>query len=375
MLPNDGASLGVVFGESYAELHRLTPAEVGAVDVMSQVRNFSQPLAEQIEHMRKQLRCLERIQTMPNFDKLEQLARIHRSATLPYARFQMAFKSVWNSIHSNRPPEEIQVLAQLFRDLGARIELHAEFSTEECPNIINGLVSGPQSIEVLDRVSSIILRKKVELQYSDTVLKTSEIPTVPTSLLHNYASFSVVAKLMFDPTTEEKEIRTIYAAYANLILKKKGVQYAECMLRQDLNSFFELASTYFIHELTLSKMLYGLTGDIRFVENRSYAIEMFKIFAALVPYVGVPTSLALRSCFFCAEIDNFESSHKFIQITKQPAKEAFWPLAWLGFTDAAQLSPGDREKLLASIQNPDAKLWVERALLSDTRNVPRDLTS
>jgi hypothetical protein len=377
MLPNDGASLSLVFGESYTRLHNLTASEIGTVDVLSQVRNFNQPLSDQIRSMQKQLQCLERIQAMelPNYEQLEQLARIHRTATLPYARFQMAFKSMWSYIHVNRPSEEIRALGQLFKDLGTWIELQEEFSSEECPNVINGVVSGPQTTEILDQISSIILREKVQLQYKDTVLKTSEIPTIPTNLLHNYASFSVVAKLMFDPTTEEKDIRTIYASYANLILKRKGVQYAESMLRQDLNSFFELASTYFVHELTLSTKLLALTDNVRFEENRNSAIALFEIFAALIPYVGVPTTLTLRSCFFGADIDNFESSHKFIQMTKQPAKEAFWPLAWLGLENTVQLSAEDREKLLAGIPNPDAKLWVERAFVSDTRNVPQNLTN
>jgi hypothetical protein len=89
-----------------------------------------------------------------------------------------------------------------------------------------------------------------------------------------------------------------------------------------------------------------------------------------VPYVGATTSLVLRSCLFNADIDSFDSSHKFIEISKQPAKEAYWPLAWLGLSvEVVQEMPQEqRDAILLAIPNPDAKLWVERAFAKAAKN-------
>lgn len=360
-----------LFGTCYAELHGLEPNEVGIVDVLSQVRNFNQPIAEQIEAMRKQLKCLEFIESrkLPNYDRLEKLARVNRSANAPYARFHNTFKSMWLSIHSNLPVSDIEALGQLFKELGTWIGLQEEFASDERPNLINSLNTGAQTVDVLNQVSSVILRQKVELQYSSLDLKTYEIATISAFLLCGYASFSVIARVLLDPATNESDIRTVYAAYANAILSTKGVQYAEFMLHQDLCSFAELAATFFSHQFALSTKLFAMTNDARFVENRAAMVDLFKSFALLIPYLCVPTTLTLRSCFFSTEMKNFDSSHKFIQVTKRPAKETYWPLLWLGVSheEIAGLSAEQREKLLVDIPNPDAKLWVERALRIATK--------
>lgn len=364
MFPNDGAPLATLFGTCYAELHGLQQSEVGIVDVLSQVRNFNQPIAEQIEAMRKQLKCLEFIESkkLPNYDQLEKLAQVNRNANAPYARFHSTFKSMWLSIHSNIPAKDIQALGQLFKELGAWIELQEEFSSDERPNLINSLNTGAQTVDVLNQVSSVVLRQKVELQYSSLELKTYEIATISASLLCSFASFGVIARVLLDQKTCETDIRTIYASYANTILSTKGVQYAELMLHQDLCSFAELVSTFFSHQFVLSTKLFAMTNDSRFVDNRVAMVDLFKSFAMLIPYIGVPTTLTLRSCLFSTEMKTFDSSHRFAQVTKQPAKEAYWPLMWLGVEDPAKLSAEQREKLLVDIPNPDAKLWVERAL-------------
>jgi hypothetical protein len=142
------------------------------------------------------------------------------------------------------------------------------------------------------------------------------------------------------------------------------------MYKQDLNMFYELASIYFIHTMSFSTKLFAITEDSRFTETRKTAIELFKIFVKLVPYVGATTSLVLRSCLFNADIDSFDSSHKFIEISKQPAKEAYWPLAWLGLSvEVVQEMPQEqRDAILLAIPNPDAKLWVERAFAKAAKN-------
>jgi len=371
MLPNDNNPLTSLFGPGYCELHNLSATEAAVVDVLSQGRNFTEPLAEQIAGLKKQLLCLEAIQKLelPNYKELEQLAQIHREATFPYARFQLMFKSIWNSIHHNLSTSEVTLLNTLFAELSAWIGLQNEFATEKAPNLINSIGTGNQPVQVLNALASIALREHVTLDYKSIELRTEDLPGLSITLLNNYISFGVAAKLMFSPETGEADIRTIYSAYASEIFRENGMQYSEFMFRQELGDFVELACAYFANQFLLSDKLFELTYNQRFLSNRREALELFIVFVKTIPLLGFPSTGVpyLQVCLSYSGLISFETSHNFAQISEPLANESFWPLAWFGLRkeEVVQQSPEWRASLaqrVAAILNPDAKLWVERAL-------------
>ena len=371
MLPNDNSPLVSLFGPSYCELHNLSSTEAAVVDVLSHGRNFAEPLEAQISSLKKQLLCLEAIHKLdlPNFKQLEQLAQLHREATFPYSRFQLAFRSIWNSIHSNLSKAEITLLNTLFTELSSWIGIQNEYATDEAPNLINVIRSGEQTVQVLDAVSSIVLREKVVMTYKSQELKTEDIPALSITLLSSYISFGVAAKLLFSPETKEAEIRTIYASYASEIFRENGTQFAEFMFRQELSEFVELACAFFANQFILSDKLFELTYNQRFLTNRRTNLELFMAFAKAISFMGFPSTGVpyLQLCFSLSGLLSFDTSHNFAQVSEALANESFWPLAWLGLSreEIKEQSPEWQAKLsehVAAIPNPDAKLWVERAL-------------
>lgn len=365
MLPNDGISLVALFGSTYEELHGLTSLESSTVEVLVHARNFSQTLPEQLQALRKQLNCLERIHDMalPNQAELEKLARVHRNALQPYIRFQTAFKGIWNSLHENLPAEKLAASLEWLERLTVWTNMQREFNSEV--PFLNDLHTGLQTLETFNRLSSLVLGEKVNLAYKDVTLKASETLTVPGAALRDFAKLRTLLQTLLNSQSVEADFRSIYFDYAALILKEQGVQFAELMLRQDLNLLFDLAANYFQFQLIFTVKMHALTDDPRFLEAKKLAIEGFRNFAQLIPFVGVPLTLAVRSCQILTDLKCFETSHKFIQTTKQRAHEAYWPIEWLGFEPGTKFTEEQRE-LLAKIPNPQAKLWVERALENAT---------
>lgn len=371
MLPNDNQPLCNLFGSGYALLHNLSPTEAAVVDVLSQGRNFAESLENQIESLKKQLRCLELIQklNLPNLSELERLAQRHREASYPFTKFQLTFKTLWDAIHGNLSSSEIALLNTLFPQLNAWIEMQHEYASEKTPNLINVLASGEQPTEILNALASMVLREKAAFEYKSTYLRTEDIPGQSITLLNNYISFGVAAKLMFSPQTGEAEIRTIYSAYMSEIFRENGTQYAEFMFRQELGSFLELACSYFASQFVLSDKLFELTYSQKFLINRRTTLELFTVFAKTISLMGFPSDsiIFLHSCLSLSGLISFDTGHNFAQISENLAKESFWPLAWLGLgkEQIERETPEWRAELakhIAAIPNADAKLWVERAL-------------
>jgi hypothetical protein len=359
MLPNT-CNLKTAFGNSYGDLHGLSPIEVSIVDVLS--RTTGGDIDDQIRKLKSELQALERVKTIPTtqFNHLQELAELLKRAREPFSMFSANLVAARTALVRTIGEHGIAALVARMASIDQWIQLQEEYA-EKHDFKIDNMIFGQYSSAQLNFAASLILRDDFGLFETEATFSAADVPLISQTVINKYklARRSIGMFCSFDMPLE-----AIYLSYAANDAHNHSDNPYYCF-RQDLSYVTELFCSFSSIQYLMCRKLNAVREDSRFTTEETHTVCTFKILAKAMYALGLPTTSALRICYSAMALWDFvESPHQFVCFQSTFNWELVWPLYWVGLTvaQASAMSEEQRAALVANIPEKAAQLWVKRAL-------------